>query len=468
MTPDLILILLLALIGLLSIGVLVAFIISKFKSKKVKERIKKISQEDKYIAIDELRKYLRSNPNDYDARGKLIDLLFESNMYLPALKECHMLINASASHPQIDEMKYTVKVGEAYYWLKNFQEAKKYLNIARKIDESDWKVNYLLAKMEYDNQTYDKAYAYINSATKTNNEDIDVLKLKGLISSQLNLNKETINCMLAVLKENGDDMEAVFYLAKSYFNVSRMEEAKKYLDLLTDHPNYSAEVLFLLGNIHYKDDMFSKAIDYLNDAIKTGLLKPKMVVEAHYAIAECYVKIHNIQNALHHLEEIRKSNPNYKDIQKKIEMYSQLNLNSLFEKYLIGSVSQFTNICKLIVKYYIQKLCNLSGTIKFDKVNMNYRGELEIFVEIVSKKFTSQYYFTFFRSTTTVGDLVVRNIYNMLREQKFDKGICVTAGDFSNTAHTFIESRMLEIIEKKALIDILEKIRVIIQKQSQK
>ena len=69
------------------------------------------------------------------------------------------------------------------------------------------------------------------------------------------------------------------------------------------------------------------------------------------------------------------------------------------------------------------------------------------------------------RSNTTIGDFIVRGIYNRLKEEKIDKGICVTAGNFSDTAKQFAESRMIELIEKNQLIDILSEIGKILQGQ---
>lgn len=443
-------------------------LLTRTKKRKLSKKINKISNEDKLIAIDDMRSYLRTNPNDYETRNKLINFLFEKQMYLPAIKECLIMISASASHSELSELEYTVKIGEAYYYLKNFQDAKKYLSIAQKIDDTNFKVNLFLGKMEYDNQNYDRALAKFNKAEKIEAGNLEVAKAKGICNYQIKHYRDAINSLSKVIKGEAGDVETYFYMGMSYYNAGQNEFAKKYLTKVIDNPVYKLRVYFVLGNIFKKEDLYMKAVEYLEEVILAGTIDNTTKSEALYQVADCYVKTHNVAKALTNLEEIARINPDYKDIQKKIEMYSQLNTNTLLEKYLIGSVSQFTNICKLFVKYYVSKFSPIKGKIKFLDAEVNFKGEMEINIEIASNKFITLYFFIFFRSTSSIGELEVRNIYNMLREKKIDKGICVTAGSFSETAKNFSESRMLEVVEKKQLVDILNKIGEALNKQPPK
>ena len=53
-----------------------------------------------------------------------------------------------------------------------------------------------------------------------------------------------------------------------------------------------------------------------------------------------------------------------------------------------------------------------------------------------------------------------------MEEEKIDKGICVTAGSFSPTAITFMESRMLDGIDKAQLSQILQEMTPLIHKKN--
>ncbi|MCG8569994.1 MAG: tetratricopeptide repeat protein [Spirochaetes bacterium] len=436
-----------------------------FKKRKLQKKIDHIVDEDKLIAIDELRRYLKENPEDYKSRGKLIDLLYEQKMYMPTIKECTIMINLAASHSDIDELDYTIKMGECYYKLGSSDDARKYFMIARKMDDNNFKVNFNLGKMEYDAQSYDKALKYLNTAQKIDPSAIEVFRYKGFASFNLGLYRDAINSLGKVLKDQPTDTDILYFLGMSYFHANSNENAKKILTRIGPDHLYQPQIKMTLGDIMFKEEMFIKAIELYNMALSSNKLKPKEVIKIHMSMAECYVKAHNIPQALASFENVARINPNYKDVQKKIEMYSQLNKNSLLEKYLIGSVSQYTNICKLIVKYFISKKSNVKGKLQFIDSNINYKNELEIFVEISSSKFTMQYYFIFYRTTNTIGELEVRGIYNMLKDKKVDKGICISAGDFNDAAINFAETRMLEVVDKAELSKILNNIGIMLKQQ---
>ena len=58
----------------------------------LKEKAGKVEKENALLAIDELRKIIKAQPYDYDTRKKLIDLYFQQKMYLPAVRECMVMV----------------------------------------------------------------------------------------------------------------------------------------------------------------------------------------------------------------------------------------------------------------------------------------------------------------------------------------------------------------------------------------
>ncbi|HQJ06332.1 MAG TPA: tetratricopeptide repeat protein, partial [Spirochaetota bacterium] len=208
-----------------------------------------------------------------------------------------------------------------------------------------------------------------------------------------------------------------------------------------------------------------KAIEDFTLAIKSGSLSDDKQLEAYYNLADSYVNIHDLNKAILNWRKILEINPAYKDVDEKVATYSQLNENSLLEKYLFGSASQFTSICKHFVKVYINRYSRLKGFVKFNKIQQQVNNSLEMYVEVSTKNFVELYYFLFMRSATTVGDLTLRIIYNKLRDEKIDKGVCVTAGNFSPTAKDFVESRMLELVEREKTSEILSKVKEMIGKE---
>ena len=442
---------------------------SKYINNKSKSSINKISSiisEDKYGAIDELRRIIKNNPKDFKTREKLADLLFETKSYLSSIKEYLALIDYSSSNPDLDELKLTIKIASGYQNLENFDEAKKYYLMAKKIDDLNFDVNLNLGKIEVKNKAYEKAHNYLKNAIRVNPDNKEVMKTYGICLYYLNQFGECLTNLIKVDNIDPNDPEVIYYLSYATYNITKNEESAKYFTRLKKIAQYEVESIFMLGIIHKKQNLYTQAIEELEYIISTNKLKIERLTEAYYILADCYANSHNIQKTLFNLQKIMNINSDYKDVAQKIEKFSQINQSSLYEKYLMGSANQFTSICKLFIKFYIPKYSQLKGNIKFLNVQQEQDGSIEFFIEVSNKNFVEQLYFSFNRTTNTLGDMIMRVLYNKLREQKIDRAVCVSAGLFTEQAKSFVESRMIELVEKDRLISILNEIGKILSEST--
>lgn len=457
--------------------ILTVAILSKAKSKKnisnLKEKAKKAQKENALLAIDDLRKIIKVQPYDYETRKKLIDLYFQQQMYLPAVRECMFLVDACATGADVDELTYTRKIGEGYFYLKNYEESKKYFLIARKISKStDFQSSFYLGKIEFENQNNDKAIYFLNEAMKIDSTNLELVRLKGILSFNIGSFKEASLAMGKIVAANPGDTEAIYYLGVSLFKVNKFADAVKYLSMVRNIAQYQVDVEYILATIYKKKGDFPKAIEVLSevlDSVKKGTIvnfPPNKACDIYYLLGDCYAASRNTDSALDAFREVLNINPHYKDASFRVEHYSQLSNNTLLERFLVGTVNDFTSICKMFVKYYIAKYSHMNGSVKFFSADINSRGEMEIRAEISSGKYTAVVYFIFFRTNSMIGDLTLRSIYNMLKDEKIDKGVCVTAGTFSATAVTFMESRMLDGVDKNQLSRILQEMTPLIHKKS--
>jgi tetratricopeptide (TPR) repeat protein len=444
-----------------------SLILSKRKKGQVNKKLKEIDKESKLIAIDDLRKLLKKNPNNINAREKLAELLFTNKSYLAAIKEYLVMIDHAVDTSEIDEVKLLNKIGNAYQKLDNFDDARKYFLIAKSKDDLNFETNFNLGQVEYLCNNLEKAEVYFNMAYKLSPDNAEVIKYLGICRYKFNNFKDAAEKLFRYLKEkNNQDAEAVFFLANSLYNLNRFDDAIKYFSSLKQSSEYSAESFYMLGYIRKNQKLFLQAVEDFNNALINGNYKEAgKLAELNYLIAECYFQSHDINKAIEFWHKTSDIVPNYKDVNEKIDNYSQVSSNYLLEMFLVGSLNQFVRICKLFVQYYVANYSSLrGGTVKFNEINTSPEGSLEILAEVTSGNFIEQNLFIFLRSSTTVGDMTIRGHYNMLKEKKADKGICVTAGNFSDSAKSFVESRMIRIIEKDELIEILNKLSKHIKK----
>ncbi|WBP09551.1 restriction endonuclease, partial [Treponema pallidum] len=82
----------------------------------------------------------------------------------------------------------------------------------------------------------------------------------------------------------------------------------------------------------------------------------------------------------------------------------------------------------------------------------------DIVSEIDTPKWADLVLFRFFRSQGSVGELVLRDLHGRIRELKAGKGICMTAGAFTDEARRFAEGRPMDLYDKNRLTRILNSI----------
>jgi tetratricopeptide (TPR) repeat protein len=345
--------------------------------------------------------------------------------------------------------------------------------IARKLAKNaDFQSSFFLGKIEFENQNNDKAIYFLNEAMKIDSNNLELVRLKGVLSFNIGSYREASLAMGKIVVANPGDTEAIYYLGISLFRINKFVDAVKYLSMVRNVPQYQIDVEYTLATIYKKKGDLSKAIEVLVevlDSVKKGTIvnfPPNKACDIYYLLGDCYAASRETNNALAAFQEVVNINPRYKDASFRVEHCSQLSENTLLERFLAGSVNDFTSICKMFVKYYIAKYSHLRGSVKFFSSDINSRGEMEIRAEVSSGKYATVVYFIFFRTNSTIGDFTLRSVYNMLKEEKVDKGVCITAGTFSDTAIHFMESRMLDGVDKVQLSKILQEMTPLIHKKN--
>ncbi len=440
--------------------------ITRRKKSVIKKKLKEIDKESNLLAIDDLRKIVKKDPDNFEVRDKLAELLVNNQSYLSAIKEYLTIIDHSQFNENIKEVIYLNKIGNVFMIMGNYEDAKKYYLITKSKEDLNVEANVKLGDIEMVKNNFDKASIYYDIAFKIEPENYDLIKSYAICNFKLNKFKEANDKLIKYFQKKPDDEDALYYLAHSYYFLNNFDEAVKNFMTLRLSEKYSAEAFYILGNIRFNQRRYVQAIEDFNNALLKGNNKDlAKIAEINYLLAECYLKNHELQKATEYWQKVYDYDPNYKDVKSKIENYSDVSSNFLLEMYLIGSVNQFIKICKMFIQYYISHFSMLKGNVKFLEINVNTEGSLEVLTEVTSGNFIEQNLFIFLRSSTTVGDITIREHYNNLKEKKVDKGICVTAGNFSDSVKDFVESRMIKLFEKDQLVEILNKLSKDIMKK---
>ena len=82
----------------------------------------------------------------------------------------------------------------------------------------------------------------------------------------------------------------------------------------------------------------------------------------------------------------------------------------------------------------------------------------EIQTEIDTIKWEDSVVFRFYRNTGSTGELFIRDFHGRIRDLKAGRGICVTAGTYSEDAKKYVEGRPIDLVDKAQLLKIFNKL----------
>ena len=199
-------------------------------------------------------------------------------------------------------------------------------------------------------------------------------------------------------------------------------------------------------------NQLDKAIEDFEIGLKHDSIPLDIMNELRYNLAAARIKTQDLQKALIQLKEIQTVSPGYKDVASLIMRYQELNQNKNLHIYLMAGQSEFVGLCRKIVSRFFP---NAKVKILDISVLATYT---DIVAEIDTSKWADLVIFRFFRSQGSVGELVLRDFHGRIKEMKAGKGICMTAGTFTEEARRFTEGRPLDLFDKNRLNKVLNAI----------
>jgi len=248
--------------------------------------------------------------------------------------------------------------------------------------------------------------------------------------------------------------EALFNMAMAMTQENHSDKALKVFMHLRADSVYGARSCLESGRYHAQIKDTEAAIVDFEIGLKHEGTPPELKTDIQYRLAQCYFTQGRISDGLSMLKQLRLTTPNYKDVDSLINRYQELSQNSNLQTYLTGGQGDFVALCRKFVSIIYQKQ---HATIKIQNIDIQ-PGYTDITAEVSTTKWEDLEVFRFFRSTAVIGELYVRELHGYIQDIKADKGICITAGVYSEEAQRYTEGRPLDLVDKITLTKILKAI----------
>ena len=403
------------------------------------------------IIRDASRK-LAQNPHNISALNDLSDLYYREHLWDKAFPLFDLMLNLAANNKEIDPFQAALRQGICALKLNKTEDAMSGLITAVKINRESFEANYYLAQAYYQAKEYEKAIPFLRKSMIFNQEANSIHEWMGLSLYNLKRFRESLPYLKRALTDNPEQKSVLFAMADAMQQTGFGEKSLKVFMHLLPDPEFGARSCLAAGIMHMNGGALDKAELDFEIGLKHSNVPPEVMLEIKYRLAGCYLQNKKMDQGLNLLREIQAVNPTYRDVSSLAARYQELKQNSNLQIYLTSGNSDFVALCRKVAMSYFER-----ASVKILDLTVTNENT-EILTEVETSKWEDIIAFRFYRTTGTIGELHVRDFHGRIRDIKAGRGICLTAGTYSDEARNYIEGRPIDLIDKQGLIRILKQV----------
>ena len=379
-------------------------------------------------------------------------LYFQEQEWEKAYSTYEILIDLAPTTKKLNEFECALRYGVAAIKTNRVVEATKGFLFARKLKPDHFEVNYNLGYICYLQKEYEKAIPFLKQALLTDTENVLAQRYMGFSLHKASRYRDALAYLKKALDLAPDDKDALFAMAECLFESGATERALKIFSHLRPDPVLGPKSALYAGVIHVQVNQSDKAVIDFDIGLKHENIPPDIANELKYKLAVNLIKTQDLSRALTVLKDLQKSTPGYKDVAALILRYQELNQNKNLQIYLMAVQSEFVSLCRKIVVQFFQ-----GAKVKITDISI-FADYSDIVAEIDTPKWSDLVIFRFFRSQGAVGELLLRDFHGRIKDLKAGKGICLSAGTYTEESRRFTEGRPVDLFDKDRLNKILNSV----------
>lgn len=403
--------------------------------------------------VREANRRLAQNPHDPEALAVLAAVAFEEQDFPRALQHYQALLPLVSAHPSLKEFEVTLRYAQAARNSGQREEAYKGFLLARSLDRTSFEANYNLGVLEYDRKAFPGAATYLRQAAAAQPDHAQTLKYLGHSLFQMKLYKEAAAALRRSLDQEPEDKGSQFALARSYYALNSNEPALALFSRLRTDPQFGAQASLFSGTICMNTNRHPQALEDFAIGLRHEGVPAPVALELKYRTAVIHVREGGIPAALGLWRQIAAVQPDYRDVKDLLVRYQEMHSSRHLQSYLLASSEEYLSLCrKVAVKYYA------GGAAKLLSIELQRAEYADLLAQVRTAQWEELVLFRFLRTGGSVGELMLRDFYVRLKEVRAGRGVCLTAGVFSEQARAFVEVRMIDLVEKEGLLKLFRRI----------
>ncbi len=430
----------------IAVGILLLSLVSRGKETKGPKKQKK---RDRSVIIRDATRRLAQNPRDPEGLAAMGNIYYQDQDWQKAYSTYEILLDIATTTHKVDEFETALRFGVSAIKTNRLTDAPRGFMLARKLKPNHFEVNYNLGYILYQQKEYEKAIPFLKAALLADTENVLAQRYMGFSYHKAHRYREALPYLKKSVDLQPDDKEALFAMAECLFESGASERSLKIFSHLRPDPVLGPQAALYSGIIHLQTSQYEKAIIDFEIGLKHDNIPNEIANDLRYKLAVTCIKVQDLGKALLMLKEIQRVTPGYKDVPALIVRYQELNQNKNLQIYLMAVQSEFVGLCRKIVVQFFP-----GAKVKITDISV-FADYSDIVAEIDTPKWSDIVLFRFFRSQGSVGELLLRDFHARIKDLKAGKGICLSAGMYSEESRRFTEGRPIDLYDKERLNKIL-------------
>lgn len=422
--------------------------------RKIEEIAKMIELGQTRLAIKKLNEMLEKDDRNPYAHYLLAEAYMKEDNIQYAILEYRQVAKIGRYDDKVREIDVRTKLAKIYKSRNAAEDAKKEYLILTKLEPLNYEHFFNLGIIFFEAGAMDKAAAYFRKSISNNNRHIESYYYLGQILYRSSNYSDAKQAFIDAIKIDQAYYRAHYFLGLVLRQMGDLEWAIKEFEIAQRDDGIKVKCFLAKGTCYSDREMYPRAIVEFERGIKIARRGSDTELNLRYFLANAQEKIRDLQSAISNWEQIASVNRNFRDVQEKLAAYADFRQDDSVKDFMIAGLSQFEHVCRKITEVLgltIMEIDILSDT------------EIEILATETEGKWrntrTSNRIVRIMRTTTTVTDRLLRNMYESLKERNATRIIIISTGDYSQTAIDFANTRPIELYSKGELTKLLKSVQ---------
>jgi tetratricopeptide (TPR) repeat protein len=447
----------LILTGIIIVGIIIFLTYFKMfrKPKKLQRIWEQIKRGDIRDSVRDLRTHIIKHGGSMDAHALLGECYRREGNCGMAIVEYRHCLKMRGKSTILSTVDIREGLVDCLLRVKKDDEALVELLELSRVDPRNYRYLFEIAQIFYRKGNIEQAVTYFDKTIKYNPNHAASLGYLGVIMYHANKVREAVVYLTQAVRYDNRNYRGYYYLGRVYMDGRDFSRAVTYFEASQRSPEYRVRSHLQKGTCYRELDELDNAVDEYKKGIAAATPRDQNALLAtRYELAALYETRGKLAEAIEQWESIIRSNPTYRDVERKLEEYQDLRADDNMKDFLVSPAPMFEGICVEIVRY-----------LGYDIVDIRHQTSSITNVICIPRMdslrpISRQYvYFKIYREALSLGLSAVKTLLEEAKKLRCVKAVCISPFKFRPEAVEFSLSRQIDLIGGDRLSQILREIR---------